>query len=58
VSNNLCVCYLSKKLKQMDIVALPSAMSAKKAVDRPLQEKSVINGIQTNSFLANSKRKH
>ncbi len=47
--------YLSEKLKQMDIVALSSAMSAKKAVDRPFQEKSIIDGIQTNTFLTNTK---
>lgn len=51
VIDELWVRYLSKKLQQVNVVALSSTMSTKKAVDRPLQKKSVINGIQTNTLL-------
>lgn len=51
VNDELWVCYLSKKLQQVNVVALCSTMSAKKAVDRPLQKKSIINGIQANTLL-------
>lgn len=39
----------------MDVVGLSSAMSTQKAVDGPLQEKSIINRIQANAFLTDEK---
>lgn len=47
--------HLSKKLQQMDIVGLLSAMPTQKAVDGPLQEKSIINSVQANVFLTDKK---
>lgn len=47
--------HLSKKLQQMDVVGLPSAMPTQKAVDGPFQQKSIINSIQANAFLTEEK---
>lgn len=47
--------HLCKKLQQMDVVGLPSAMPSQQAVDGPLQEKSIIDSIQANAFLTDEK---
>lgn len=42
----------------MDVVGLASAVPTQKAVDGPLQEKSIINSIQANAFLTDKKNGH